>query len=79
MNLYFIVLQPSELMKIAIILCLSKYFHRLKVDNVNSVTTIAITLTVILIPTFLVIAQPDLGTSILIASSGLIILDVDKR
>ncbi len=74
MNLYFIVLQPSELMKIAIILCLSKYFHRLKVDNVNSVTTIAITLTVILIPTFLVIAQPDLGTSILIASSGLIIL-----
>ena len=74
MNLYFIVLQPSELMKITIILCLSKYFHRLKIDNVNSATTIVISISVILIPTFLVIAQPDLGTSILIASSGLIIL-----
>ncbi len=30
MNLYFIVLQPSELMKIGIILCLAKYYHRLK-------------------------------------------------
>jgi rod shape determining protein RodA len=29
-NLYFLVLQPSELMKIAIILCLAKYYHRLK-------------------------------------------------
>jgi len=74
MNLHFIVLQPSELMKIAIILCLAKYYHRLKIDNVNSFTSITIALTIILIPIILVISQPDLGTSILIASSGLIIL-----
>lgn len=73
-NLYFIVLQPSELMKIAVILCLAKYYHRLKIDNVNSFISIIIALTIILIPIILVLSQPDLGTSILIASSGLIIL-----
>jgi rod shape determining protein RodA len=73
-NLYFIVLQPSELMKIGIILCLAKYYHRLKVDNVNSFINITIALSIIIIPIILVLSQPDLGTSILIALSGLIIL-----
>ena len=35
-NLYFINLQPSELMKIAIILCLAKFYHRVQLDEVNS-------------------------------------------
>ena len=73
-NLYLIVLQPSELMKIGIILCLAKYYHRLKIDNVNSFINIVVALTIIIIPIILVLSQPDLGTSILIASSGLIIL-----
>ena len=74
MDVYFFVLQPSELMKIAIIMCLAKYYHRLKIENVNSFTSIIIVLSVILIPTIFVVSQPDLGTSILIALSGLIIL-----
>ena len=73
-NLYFIVLQPSELMKIGIILCLAKYYHRLKIENVNSFTTIIVSLSIIIIPIILVLSQPDLGTSILIALSGLIVL-----
>ncbi len=73
-DLYFIVLQPSELMKIGIILCLAKYYHRLKIDSVNSLLSITVALTIIIIPIILVLAQPDLGTSILIAFSGLIIL-----
>ena len=73
-NLYFIVLQPSELMKIGIILCLAKYYHRLKIENVNSFTTIIISLSIIIVPIILVLSQPDLGTSILIALSGLIVL-----
>ncbi len=73
-DLYFIVLQPSELMKIAIILCLAKYYHRLKINNVNSFTNIIVALSIITVPVTLVVSQPDLGTSILIASSGLIIL-----
>ncbi len=74
MDLYLFVLQPSELMKIAIIMCLAKYFHRLKIENVNSFTSITIVLSIIIIPIIFVISQPDLGTSILIALSGLIIL-----
>ncbi len=74
MDLYLFVLQPSELMKIAIIMCLAKYYHRLKIENVNSFTSIIIVLSIIIIPIIFVISQPDLGTSILIAVSGLVIL-----
>ena len=74
MDVYFFVLQPSELMKIAIIMCLAKYYHRLKIENVNSFSSITIVLSIIIIPIIFVISQPDLGTSILIALSGLIIL-----
>ncbi len=74
MDLYLFVLQPSELMKVAVILCLAKYYHRLKIENVNSFTSITIVLSIILIPIIFVISQPDLGTSILIGLSGLIIL-----
>ena len=74
MDLYFFVLQPSELMKIAIILCLAKYYHRLKIENVNSLFSMAIVLSIIVAPVMLVLSQPDLGTSILIVLSGLIIL-----
>ena len=74
MDLYLFNLQPSELMKIAIILCLAKYYHRIKIENVNSVTSIMTAVTIILLPITMVISQPDLGTSILIVTSGLIIL-----
>ena len=73
-DLYFINLQPSELMKICIILCLAKYFHRMKIENVNSIYTIFTSLIIILLPMGLVIVQPDLGTSLLIAISGLVVL-----
>ena len=73
-NLYFINLQPSELMKIFIIICLAKYFHRMKLENVNSIYTILTSLIIILLPMGLVIVQPDLGTSLLIAISGIAVL-----
>ena len=73
-NLYFINLQPSELMKIAIIACLAKYFHRIQVDKVNSFISVLIVSTILILPIMLVISQPDLGTSILIALSGIAVL-----
>ena len=73
-DLYFLVLQPSELMKIGIILCLAKYYHRVSIEKVNSFLSISIALSIILIPIFFVLSQPDLGTSILIVTSGLIVL-----
>ena len=73
-DFHFLVLQPSELMKISVILCLAKYYHRVNIEKINSLISIFIALTIILIPIILVLSQPDLGTSILIAGSGLIIL-----
>ena len=73
-SLYFINLQPSELMKIAIIVCFSKYYHRIQIYNVNNFKNLLIPIVILIVPIFLVISQPDLGTSILIALSGLIVL-----
>ena len=73
-NLYFINLQPSELMKIAIIVCFSKYYHRTQITNVNKITNVIIPICILIVPIFLVVTQPDLGTSILIALSGIIVL-----
>jgi len=73
-NLYFINLQPSELMKIAIIVCLAKYYHRIQIDKVNSFQVMFIVLIILILPIMLVISQPDLGTSILIALSGLVVI-----
>jgi rod shape determining protein RodA len=73
-DLYFINLQPSELMKIAIIACLAKYYHRTQMDKVNSLQNLLVALVILILPIMLVISQPDLGTSILIALSGLIVI-----
>tara|TARA_B100000579_G_scaffold301348_1_gene251283 strand:- start:380 stop:1501 length:1122 start_codon:yes stop_codon:yes gene_type:complete len=73
-DLYFINLQPSELMKIAIIVCFAKYYHRIQLTNVNKFKNIVVPILILLIPIMLVLSQPDLGTSILIALSGIIVL-----
>ena len=73
-NLYFINLQPSELMKVTIIICLAKYYHRIQLNHVNTFQTIFIALLILILPIMLVVSQPDLGTSILIALSGLVVI-----
>ena len=73
-NLYFINLQPSELMKIAIIVCFARYFHREQMTNINSFKNIIVSIAILILPILLVISQPDLGTSILIAMSGIIVM-----
>ena len=73
-SLYFINIQPSELMKIAIIVCLAKLYHRMQINDVNKIQNLLIPLTIILIPILFVVSQPDLGTSILIGLSGLLVL-----
>ena len=73
-DLYFINIQPSELMKIFIILCLAKYFHRMRLQHVNSFYAVITSLIIIFVPMSLVIIQPDLGTSLLISISGISVL-----
>ncbi len=73
-DLYFVNIQPSELMKISIILCLAKYFHRMSLERVNSFYSVISSLIIIFVPMSLVVIQPDLGTSLLISISGIIVL-----
>ena len=73
-NLYFINLQPSELMKIAIIIFLARYYHRVQPDAVNSIKKFVIPFIILVLPILLVLSQPDLGTSVLIALSGIAVI-----
>ncbi len=64
--------QPSELMKLALPIMVAWYLcrHPLPPDWKR----VAVSLILIMIPTLLIVRQPDLGTSILVAASGLFVL-----
>jgi rod shape determining protein RodA len=72
-NLFVINLQPSELMKIGIILFLSNYYHKISDGDVNKVRFLLYPVIAILAPFILVLSQPDLGTAILILLSGIVV------
>jgi rod shape determining protein RodA len=72
-NFYVINLQPSELMKIGIILFLSNYYHKISEGDVNKVRYLLYPVIAILAPFILVLSQPDLGTAILILLSGIVV------
>ena len=74
LGLYFINLQPSELMKIGLILFLAKYYHRISSGDVNKIRYMIQPFIALLIPVILVVMQPDLGTSFLIAVGGAIVV-----
>ncbi len=63
-NLGFIQLQPSEFMKIASILALARFFHGATPEEVRNPLFLLAPLVLVLIPTGLVMLQPDLGTAI---------------
>ena len=73
-NLFIMNLQPSELMKIAIIVCFARYYHRIQSSDIQIYKYLLQPIILLLIPCYLVITQPDLGTAILIAGSGLAII-----
>ena len=73
LNLPFMNLQPSELMKVGLILFLAKYYHRVSLENVNKVRFLFIPIVALIAPVLLVVMQPDLGTSLLIAAGGVVV------
>ena len=66
--------QPSEFMKLGLILILAKYFNHISRIQLNKLITYLIPCILILLPGFLVISQPDLGTGLTIIFLGLAIL-----
>jgi rod shape determining protein RodA len=66
----FFTFQPSELVKIAIILVLARYFHRLAPEGSLGFKDLILPLVLILIPAALIARQPDLGSAILVTLVG---------
>jgi rod shape determining protein RodA len=73
LNFYFMNLQPSELMKIGLILFLAKYYHRVSIENINRLKYLFVPIVALIAPVLLVVTQPDLGTSLLIAAGGAVV------
>ncbi|MFY9590260.1 rod shape-determining protein RodA [Rickettsia endosymbiont of Halotydeus destructor] len=57
--------QPSEPIKIAIVLMLARYFHSLNLEDLNKLYKVILPVMGIIIPVFLIIRQPDLGTGVI--------------
>lgn len=66
-NLGFFNLQPSEVMKIALILALARYFHSSNLNEIRKTFHSIIPISMVLLPVLLIIKQPDLGTALLVA------------
>jgi len=70
LDLGFIDLQPSELMKITLVMFLAAYYDWLPANKVSRPFWVLLPVVIIAIPTALVLEQPDLGTSILLLAAG---------
>jgi rod shape determining protein RodA len=69
-DLKFIQLQPSEVMKIALVLALARYFHRLSADSIANPLTLIVPIGMVFLPVGLVLMQPDLGTAVMLVLVG---------
>ncbi|TCP60680.1 cell elongation-specific peptidoglycan biosynthesis regulator RodA [Rhodovulum bhavnagarense] len=75
-DLGFFRLQPSELTKITLVMILAAYYDWLDIRHVSRPQFVTIPLILILLPTFLVLRQPDLGTALLLIAGGGIVMFV---
>lgn len=69
-NLGFMNLQPSEVMKVALVLALARYFHSLALEDVHRPVNLLLPTALILAPVALVMRQPDLGTAMTLMLVG---------
>ncbi|MBO6854979.1 MAG: rod shape-determining protein RodA [Marivivens sp.] len=69
-DLGFMRLQPSELMKVTLVMLLAAYYDWLPANKVSHPLWVAFAVFLVLVPTALVLRQPDLGTAILLLSGG---------
>ena len=75
-DLGFMRLQPSELAKITLVMLLAAYYDWLPIKKVSHPLWVALPVFFILLPTALVVIQPDLGTSLLLVFAGAAVMFV---
>ncbi|MEO1136660.1 MAG: rod shape-determining protein RodA [Pseudomonadota bacterium] len=68
--------QPSEAMKIGLVLGLARYYHGLRAEQVSHILYLIPPALMIGAPVGLIFIQPDLGTALLLAATGAIIIFV---
>ena len=73
LNFGFINVQPSEIVKITLILALARSFYASRVEDVERMTHLFVPAAMLALPVVLVLRQPDLGTAILILGTGITI------
>ncbi|PKQ03563.1 MAG: rod shape-determining protein RodA [Alphaproteobacteria bacterium HGW-Alphaproteobacteria-11] len=73
LNLGFVQIQPSEVMKVTLLMALARYFHGLTLDEVSRLRNLVIPVALVAAPVGLVALQPDLGTAILLTASGAVL------
>jgi rod shape determining protein RodA len=66
-------LQPSELMKLAVILALARYYHTVNAQEVNRLLLIFPPVLIVLIPAAFILRQPNLGTATILIAVGSIL------
>jgi rod shape determining protein RodA len=69
-DLGVIQLQPSELMNVAVVLALARYFHSLSSEDIGRARFLILPLLTISVPAVLVLKQPDLGTAVIMLVAG---------
>lgn len=69
-------LQPSELMKITLVMLLAAYYDWLPTNKTSRPLWVLIPIILILVPTYLILKQPDLGTSLLLLIGGAAVMFV---
>lgn len=70
-DLYFFTFQPSELMKLSLILALSRYYSILSESEISELKNHCIPVLLTLLPVILVMRQPDLGTAGILLCTGI--------
>lgn len=73
-DLGFMNLQPSEVMKIALIMAIASYYDWLPLEKTSKLIWVILPAVIILLPTALVLKQPDLGTAILLSAGGAVVM-----
>ncbi|MEM7440198.1 MAG: rod shape-determining protein RodA [Pseudomonadota bacterium] len=76
LDLGFMTLQPSELMKIGVVMALAFYYDWLDEKKVSRPLWVLMPILLIVVPSLLVLQQPDLGTALLILAGGAIVMFV---
>jgi rod shape determining protein RodA len=66
-------LQPSQLMNVALVLALARYFHSLADETTIRIRSLVPPALMVLVPTVLVLKEPDLGTAVVLAMTGAVL------